>query len=60
MDEDGAHAAAVSSARIRALAFRRQSDRPFNMIVDRPFFCAIEERRSGALLFVGTIHDPTV
>jgi serine protease inhibitor len=28
------------------------------MIVDRPFFCAIEDRRSGALLFVGAIYDP--
>jgi serine protease inhibitor len=28
------------------------------MIVDRSFFCAIEDRRSGALLFVGVIYDP--
>jgi serine protease inhibitor len=28
------------------------------MIVDRPFFCAIEDRRSGTLLFVGAIYDP--
>jgi serine protease inhibitor len=28
------------------------------MIVDRPFFRAIEDRRSGALLFVGAIYDP--
>jgi serine protease inhibitor len=28
------------------------------MIVDRPSFCAIEDRRSGALLFVGAIYDP--
>jgi serpin B len=31
---------------------------PFRMIIDRPFFCAIEDRRSGALLFVGAIYDP--
>jgi serine protease inhibitor len=24
----------------------------------RPFFCAIEDRRGGALLFVGAIYDP--
>jgi serine protease inhibitor len=29
------------------------------MIVDRPFFCAIDDRRSGALLFVGAIFDPS-
>jgi serine protease inhibitor len=28
------------------------------MVIDRPFFCAIEDRRSGALLFIGAIHDP--
>jgi serine protease inhibitor len=28
------------------------------MIVDRPFFCAIEDRRNGALLFIGAIYDP--
>jgi serine protease inhibitor len=30
------------------------------MIVDRPLFCAIEDRRSGALLFLGAIYDPAV
>jgi serine protease inhibitor len=30
------------------------SDR-FEMIVDRPFFCAIQDNSSGALLFVGQI-----
>jgi serine protease inhibitor len=29
------------------------------MIVDRPCFCAFEDRRSGALLFVGAIYDPS-
>jgi serine protease inhibitor len=29
------------------------------VIVDRPFFCAIEDRRSGALLFVGANFDPS-
>jgi serpin B len=33
---------------------------PFSMIVDRPFFCAIEDRRSGALLFMAVIYDPAV
>jgi serine protease inhibitor len=29
------------------------------MVVDRPFLCVIEDRRSGALLFVGAIYDPS-
>jgi serine protease inhibitor len=43
---------------VRATAVARP-EQPFRMIVDRPFFCAIEDRRSGALLFVGAIYDPS-
>jgi serine protease inhibitor len=32
---------------------------PPTMIVDRPFLFAIRERLSGAILFIGTIGDPT-
>ena len=58
VDEDGSEAAAVTSIGVRAAAVARPVQ-PFRMIVDRPFFCAIEDRRSGALLFVGAIYDPT-
>jgi serine protease inhibitor len=56
-DEEGSEAAAVTTTTIRAAAVARPES-PFQMVVDRPFFCAIEDRRSGALLFVGTIYDP--
>ena len=57
VNEAGAEAAAVTSTHIRmATAVRRTQ--PFQMIVDRPFFCAIEDQRSGALLFVGAVYDP--
>ena len=56
-DEEGSEAAAVTTTTVRAAAIARPES-PFQMIVDRPFFCAIEDRRSGALLFVGTIYDP--
>jgi branched-subunit amino acid aminotransferase/4-amino-4-deoxychorismate lyase len=29
------------------------------VVADRPFFCAIEDRRSGPLLFAGAVYDPT-
>jgi serine protease inhibitor len=58
VDEEGSEAAAVTTTGIRATAVARPEP-PFRMIVDRPFFCAIEDRRSGALLFVGAIYDPT-
>jgi serine protease inhibitor len=57
VDEEGSEAAAVTTTGIRTAAVARPQE-PFQMIVDRPFFCAIEDRRSGALLFVGAIFDP--
>jgi serpin B len=57
VDEEGSEAAAVTTTGIRASAVARPAQ-PFRMIVDRPFFCAIEDRRSGALLFIGAIYDP--
>jgi serpin B len=57
VDEEGSEAAAVTSTGVRATAVARP-EQPFRMIVDRPFFCAIEDRRSGALLFIGAIYDP--
>ncbi len=58
VDEEGSEAAAVTSTQVVATAVRR-AEPPFHMIVDRPFFCAIQDERSGALLFVGAIYDPS-
>jgi serine protease inhibitor len=57
VDEEGSEAAAVTTIGVRSAAVARPVQ-PFRMIVDRPFFCVIEDRRSGALLFVGAIYDP--
>ena len=57
VDEEGSEASAVTQIGVRATAIARPVE-PFQMIVDRPFFCAIEDRRNGALLFVGAIYDP--
>jgi serine protease inhibitor len=57
VDEEGSEASAVTQIGVRAGAIARPVE-PFRMIVDRPFFCAIEDRRNGALLFVGAIYDP--
>jgi serine protease inhibitor len=57
VDEEGSEAAAVTTTGIRAAAVARPVQ-PFRMIVDRPFLCAIEDRRRGALLFVGAVYDP--
>jgi serine protease inhibitor len=57
VDEEGSEAAAVTSIGVKAAAIARP-ERPFQMVVDRPYLCTIEDRRSGVLLFVGAIYDP--
>ena len=56
VDEEGSEAAAVTATVMRAAAMR--PEQPFQMSVDRPFLCAIVDRRSGVLLFIGAIYDP--
>jgi len=58
VDEEGTEAAAATSVGIVAMAVA-VGPPPFEMVVDHPFFCAIAERQSGALLFGGVVTDPT-
>ncbi|MBV8365739.1 MAG: serpin family protein [Candidatus Eremiobacteraeota bacterium] len=58
VDEEGSEAAAVTSIGLTMMAVHQQPP-PFHMVVDHPFFCAIEDRRTRALLFVGAIYDPS-
>lgn len=55
--EEGTIAAAVTAIGVGqgALGGVRKT---FVMIVDRPFFLAIRDNRTGALLFMGAIYDP--
>ncbi len=57
VDEEGTEAAAVTS-----VGFGTTSVPPGNkiMIVNRPFVLVIKENKSGALLFVGKIVNPTL
>ncbi|HKQ07623.1 MAG TPA: serpin family protein [Blastocatellia bacterium] len=57
VNEEGTEAAAVTSTEMRATSMRRALQR-FRMVVDRPFFCAIRDNTSGAVLFMGSIYDP--
>lgn len=56
VNEQGTEAAAVTSVGVALASFMPKQ--PFQMRVDRPFFCAIRDDRTGALLFVGAIVDP--
>ena len=56
VNEEGTEAAAVTS--IGMVLTTMAPQRNFSMIVDRPFFCAIRDNQTGALLFMGAITDP--
>jgi serine protease inhibitor len=57
VNEEGTEAAAVTSVEMRATSAMRPQ-KPFRMIVDRPFYFAIRDNQSGAILFMGSIIDP--
>jgi serpin B len=53
VDEKGTEAAVVTAA------LMEQESRPTEFHADRPFFFLIRDNRSGAILFMGRISDPT-
>ena len=58
VNEEGTEAAAVTSIGIRATS-AQVTVAPFSMVVNRPFFCAIRDNKTGEILFMGSINDPT-
>jgi serpin B len=56
VNEEGTEAAAVTAVMMSRASF--SAKRRFSMVVDRPFFCAIRDDQSGALLFMGNINEP--
>lgn len=57
VNEEGTEAAAVTGVEVE-LTSAVEGPR-FSMVVDRPFFFAIRDNASGALLFMGSIVDPS-
>jgi serine protease inhibitor len=57
VNESGTEAAAVTSIGIVATSVQLPTQ-PFEMIVDRPFFCAIRDNETGTILFMGQIQNP--
>ncbi len=57
VNEEGTEAAAATSVGITATSAQEPQE-PFNMTIDRPFFCAIRDDRTGAILFIGSIINP--
>ncbi len=58
VNEEGTEAAASTSVGITATS--ASIERPFKMIVNRPFFYAIRDNKTGSLLFMGSIVEPNV
>lgn len=56
VNEEGTEAAAVTSGRVMAVSAPIEG--PFEMIVNRPFFCAIRDNQTGTVLFMGSIVKP--
>lgn len=57
VNEEGTEAAAVTSTEMRTTSMQLPRER-FRMTVDRPFFFAIRDNQTGAVLFMGSILDP--
>jgi serpin B len=57
VNEEGTEAAAATSVRA-TLTSARMPEAPFQMVVDRPFFCAIRDNQTGTVLFMGSIREP--
>ncbi len=56
VDEVGTEAAAVTSVEIRVTSMPMYD---FNMEVNRPFFYVIHDSETGAILFMGSVNDPS-
>ena len=56
VDEEGTVAAAATAAVMTAGAAAAE---PVDLTIDRPFIFAIRDAKNGAVLFLGTINDPT-
>ena len=57
VNEEGTEAAAATSVGVMLTSAQMPTE-PFQMVVDRPFFCAIRDNQTGTLLFMGSIKEP--
>ena len=57
VNEEGTEAAAVTSVGV-ALTSAQMPEEAFQMVVNRPFFCAIRDNQTGTVLFMGSLREP--
>ncbi|MFO1462848.1 MAG: serpin family protein [bacterium] len=58
VNEEGTEAAAATAISMLAGAAPPPQQPPFRMVVDRPFFAALQDSQSGLLLFIGGVAAP--
>ncbi|MER3473188.1 MAG: proteinase inhibitor I4 serpin [Armatimonadota bacterium] len=58
VNEEGTEAAAVTSVQVEVTSVQ-QPRPPFKMVVDRPFLFAIRDTRTGIVLFIGAVYEPS-
>ncbi|MGI0490427.1 serpin family protein [Alkalinema pantanalense CENA528] len=57
VNEEGTEAAGVTSIGIGTTSIPKNP--PFQIVVDRPFFCMLYDQQTETILFMGTIVDPS-
>lgn len=60
VNEEGTEAAAVTSISMGMATEAYRTKKTFRMVVDRPFFFAIRDNKTGAVLFMGSIVEPKI
>jgi serine protease inhibitor len=58
VNEEGTEAAAATSVEMVLTSAFEPTIKPFEMIVDRPFFACIRDNQTGSILFMGSIVEP--
>jgi len=58
VNEEGTEAAAVTTVVMAGRGAPMNPPKPFEMVVDRPFFFVIADQRTQSILFMGLISDP--
>jgi len=58
VNEEGTEAAAVTTVMLSNRAMPLRPPKPFEMIVDRPFFFVIGDSETQSILFMGVMYDP--
>lgn len=54
VNEEGTEASAVTG-----VMMQRSLRQKFRMVVNRPFFCVIQDERAGVILFMGAVWEPS-